>query len=438
MTLALLALNLALAVGVLVRRLTARRGVELEHVTLFAFGFLYYWMLPVVAGVSPSLGDSVAERVWRSLFDALPTSALTWYLATSAVFFAAFWLGAVAYRAAFRHAPDAPHLPFERRLLNLLFVPVLLLSAALAYDLRGEFLGGYGAESAFQSGSRGSLLATSLLLLSFVLLYDGARRGRDDGAPSRGGLLRVFANRWGALYLTLSFALLTLGGRITFVTGVVAVLVYWSTYVRAISRGTLLAGTAVSILFVGVIGAVRFGLLAGALSPEVIAFGLVAEPVFTSFSLMNFLAAGRFELLNAPWPLASGLINVVPSFVLPNKVELMVDPAQLGYSVESPFGALSSWVSFMINFGAVGTAVVLFVASAALEHLRRRDAPLARVTYPMICGFLAFSLFRDPFYHSIVKSILQLSVIMPIAVVVLLHVMTVVARRVPAGAPARG
>lgn len=438
MTLALLALNLLLAVGVLVRRLLARRGVELDHVTLFAFGSLYYWLLPVVAGVSPRFGDSPAESLWRSLFDAVPAGALVWYLSTAAVFFAAFWLGAAAYRAAFGRVPPAPHLPFDRRPLNLLFVPCLVLSAALAYDLRNEFFGGYGAAAAFQSSARGSLLATSLLLLSFTLLYDGARRASEASADPPAGMLRLFANRWGLLYLGLSAVLLTLGGRMTFVTGVVAALVYSSTYVRPLSRGALLAGAAASVLFVGLLGAIRFGFVTGAVSPVNVAFGLVAEPVFTSFSLMNFLIGGRFELLNAPWPLASAIVNLVPSFVLPNKVELIVDPASLGYSVESPFGALSSWVSFMVNFGAIGSAVVLFVGSAALEHLRQRRAPLARVVYPMICGFIPFSLFRDPFYQSLVKSILQISVVIPALVVVLLHVMTVVARRAPDEAPARG
>jgi hypothetical protein len=78
---------------------------------------------------------------------------------------------------------------------------------------------------------------------------------------------------------------------------------------------------------------------------------------------------------------------------------------------------------------------VLAAFGAFLERLRRRATAYAIVAYSMICGFLAFSLFRDPFHTSVVKSVVQFALLTPAVVIAVLHVLTVVGR---APAVARG
>ena len=434
---ALLAIAVALPLALLVRRAGDRRGVRVDHVVLFSFGYLFYWMLPAAAGRLPRVENSTPARIWYRLFDYIPDRSLLFYLSTCALMYGAFWLGSWVYRAAIPARQPPRALRYDPRLLNFLFVPCVVLAAGLAYGLRDQFLAGYGAVIGTESATRGTLLATSLLVLSLMLLYGERPASARDGPPRPPASARaLFATPWGVFYTLLSLVLTTLGGRMTFVTGAVALVAYWSVYVRPLPRLRLLAAGVAGVLAAGVVGGIRFGLSASAFSATSVLFNIAAEPVFTSYSLMNFLIAGRLEVLNAPVVLGSQFINLVPTFLVPNKVSLMVDPVQLGYSVTSPFGALSSYVSFLVNFGAAGSAVVLFFMALGLEYLRHRGTAFARVAYAMTCGFIPFAFFRDPFYYSIVKSMVQLSLLMPAAVVALLHVMTAVAERARGGAGA--
>jgi hypothetical protein len=78
----------------------------------------------------------------------------------------------------------------------------------------------------------------------------------------------------------------------------------------------------------------------------------------------------------------------------------------------------------MINFGLFGTLLFMFALGAALSTLRRLRGPLSRVIYAMLTGCLAFTFFRDGFSVSLVKNMLEFSVLVPVAVVISLHIVT--------------
>lgn len=435
---ALLLTNVGLAVGVVVWRVRRRGGVTFGHVELFSFGFLYYWMLPAAAALLPPVDDSPAVRYWYDLATSVVRGAMPAFLALTLAFYAAFVGGSTAARRAGRpDARRAPPFAADVRLLDLILLPCAAVGAVMAFRLRGSFFSSYSQIFDTEGPARGPFLAFSVFVLSLALLYTSGRaRTRPPGVSP----WAVLQNRWAMLYLVAGLAVVALGGRMYLVTGLLSLASYASVYHRPFAVKTAATLAAGGAALAGLVGVIRFGLAGAQISPATIAASVALEPVFTSFSLLDFLRQGRLEWLNVPASLATQFLNFVPTFLLPDKVKYMIGPEDLGYSVRAPLGALSAFVSLMVNFGALGSVAVLFAFGFYLERLRRRASAFAACAYCMISGFLAFSLFRDPFYTSVVKSVLQLSLLTPALTVGVLHVLTVIARpalvRGPA-APAR-
>jgi hypothetical protein len=142
---------------------------------------------------------------------------------------------------------------------------------------------------------------------------------------------------------------------------------------------------------------------------------LAAEPVFTSFSLVSFLSSNHLPWIEFPRFLIVDFLNLVPSAVLANKQDYLLDPTKAGFSFVSPFGAMSSWVSFIINFGLAGTAVVMtFIGFFLRRLLMNANSPIFKTQYLMCSAFLVFTFFRDPFSVSLVKTFFEFSIVMPL------------------------
>ena len=135
----------------------------------------------------------------------------------------------------------------------------------------------------------------------------------------------------------------------------------------------------------------------------------------TSISLVYYLRHQGIALTNTPVYLASDFNNLVPALILPGKAALVKRPP-----VYNPLGGLHSFVSFNLNFGVLGTAVFWFFLPIALRYFKTRSSGTLWATMYIMCSaWMAFTFFRDPFKISLVKAILQASILIPIGVVVL-------------------
>ncbi len=104
---------------------------------------------------------------------------------------------------------------------------------------------------------------------------------------------------------------------------------------------------------------------------------------------------------------------------------MLLNPKDYGFPLFSPLGATNSFYSFMINFGVFGTIVFLFLMGWLLSLLRGRDRNLlSRVIYVMLSGWIGFTFFRDDFSISLVKSMLQFSILVPGLLVVSLQLVS--------------
>jgi hypothetical protein len=419
----LVGLNVAAAVFFAVRTSLSRAGVEVSHGLLFATGFLFYWILPLAVGEMRAFADVPVMHFWYRAYDAVPARALKVFLVFSLVYCLAFFAGSEfgtrVLHGRSRHRTERAFLPFSSRLVDLFLLPAMLGAAALVFSLRGSLFRGYNVAE-IDTRARGPLVAISLVLLSLAFLYVLSRRDRRPD-----GFFASIRNRYFAAYFAVAFLILTMGGRLYFVSSLLMLLVFRTVYfgrlpVRRLA-GVLLLIAAAS----GLAGIVRFG---GPASGFSVLLNVGAESLFTSFSLLGFLREANFPVIHAPVLLLSSLVNLLPRFVFPAKETLMLTPADLGYTILAPLGALNSFVSFVINFGTIGTVVVLFGFGALLGWLRTVVAdPLNGTVYIMVSGWLTFTFFRDPFSVSLVKVMFQDSILIPCIVVMGLHMATVAA-----------
>ncbi len=377
------------------RRSVSLTGVEINHVTLFTLGFLFYWVLPIAIGMMVSdftgAGDS-----WSDLFGS--GDFVSPYLFVALISYFAFAVGDSIAIRILRTEPRSPRRlnPAGLAICNVLVVPVLvyatitnraLLFQKYQLDISGD-------------PARG-MLAACVVLLGVIALLDISDHPNEK--------FRKLALKWTVFPFIAGCALLlSLGSRLTVVSFVLIFVGFRSCFVKNIPLKTAIFGT-LSVAFIsGTVGVLRSGL-----SLASIGTNLVLEPVFTSYSLIYFLRYDRMAWLHFPRYLLSDFVNLIPTSLFPGKGDLIQFPA-----VYAPIGALHSFVSFNFNFGIIGTVVFMFLLPIGLRWIRARSSiQLARVAYAMLSGFLAFTFFRDPFSISLVKYMMQFSLIVPAGVV---------------------
>lgn len=425
--LALLYAASALIPIVVVARFCLRReGLVVNPILTFSIGFVVYWLVPIFVGTAGAFSSQPGMDLWYSVFDRIGSRSLVAFAVTATGAYVAFVLGYVQSDRRTPAVAQFPPIRFAPVLLEPVFVALVLVTAVFGFALRGEFFHGYTSGLVTPGVSRqGSFIAVSLALFALALLRFSHRalQGGRNGAPS------MFTDGFFLAYFAVGVLALSLGGRLYMVSTVLMLAAYRSTFEQPLRYRSFLAGASGLILLAGVVGVIRLG---GPLQVGSLLFNLAAEPVFTSFSLISFLSHSRLEVLRFPIFLASDFVNLIPTALLPTKSTLLLDPWNYGFEVFSPLGALNSYFSFMINFGALGTILVLYLFGAALAHLRRAtNSAITRTSYSMITGWLAFTFFRDPFSISIVKNIFEFSIVMPVLFAVLAHVLSIVTNTRP-------
>ncbi len=357
-------------------------GIEINHVTTFTAGYLFYWWLPSLLGIIPI--PDVASGL-TSYLNQIPTSRIFGYGASILACYLAFASGDLLGTHPIIRARRSSRRPrtFESKLWRAEWIIVLLI-------FLGACLKDY--DVFFQAYSENNLLVVgTLVAISLVLFSVSLRFGLED--------------RWGFMvgYFICAVVLLTIGGRLYFVSSILTLLIYFS-HRKPIRTKVLLIGGVAAICLMGIIGVLRMHTPASIL---LIFLNVATESLFTSFSLFSYLHANPIAWIKAPAFLLGDLYNLIPS-ALVNKQNLQT-LADSHYEISSPVGAMNSWVSFNVNFGLVGTVVFLFL----FGYLMRRHEKLT-VPYLMLTGFIAFTFFRDPFSVSLVKNMLEFSLLIPL------------------------
>lgn len=394
---------LLLIVGVVPPIIAVIRSRRLTHDVFFSLGYIYYWILPVLVGEFP-LSIAQKDRAyqsWAGIFASLPQGKLVVYAVSIALYYWCFRFGDMMATKTTRKTRFSlnPNLSF----LSPLYWATFLLAIVYTYHIRWAIGMNY-VDTGDVIIAKGTLTAISLLQFGLALMLSLKNR--------RSTFLSTITNRWMFGYFLIATALFAMGQRLHFITSLLLLVAFRSVYFRSYTRAQLLLSGLALAGVGGLAGLVRLGT---SVSVNGLLMNLTFEPVFTSFSLVSFLQANHLPLLELPRFLAGDFLNLVPTAILPNKPDLLPDPIKAGFWFTSPLGAMNSWVSFVINFGLIGTGFVMAFVGYGLRWLHlRADSPLVRTQYLMCSAFMVFTFFRDPFSVSLVKNIFEFSLVMPL------------------------
>lgn len=427
--------NIAIPLWLAYKSSVNARGLEFSHVLMFTLGFLFYWVLPLGIGIFHIAADEPMLSLWYGLYNGVSDLTLQLYLGITLACYLSFWGGSEWVR---RRLPEPQRqgkcyrpLFFFPQLLNAPLLITGLAAAFYAYLLRSELFTGYNVfQNPTPTQERSTFTALGVFLLSLAFLYTAKR---DEKTKFSLTFHRLIANRFFAVYLLTAILVLSLGGRLDFISSLVMVLVYRTVYFRRLGLKSFALFSLLGVSFVGILGQVRQGQSVG-LNRGLL--NLVGEPIFCNLPVMHFLQVGRFELIKFPLFLIGDFVNLIPSAVFPAKLSLLINPEDYGYVVYAPLGGECSFFPFMINFGVLGTVAVLFLTGAGLSALRGRDRNLLfRVIYVMLTGWIGFTFFRDPFFVSLVKNMFEFSMALPILLIVAVQLVSVSLRAFSRRAP---
>ncbi len=400
-------------------RMLLVRRVRLGHVEAFTLGFLVYCAVPMTLATIDLAFDSVPAQLWQRIVTMGGIARLEMLMWWSMGLWSCFVAGSALASLADRPAA-VPSVPTEARGARVWTLLVVLVSTALlAFGLawavtnRGMLFAGYSG--AYEELALGPL-QTAILAMTLVTLM-AASLGRSIG---RAPLLLA-----GAVLALLSALSLSVGTRQAVTVTLVALVAFASVRRGGVRRELLLVIASLAITGFAIVSAWRIG----DLSLQSMLLTPAFEPMFTFLSLATFLAFETPAPLAVPTPLLLAFLNLVPSAVWPEKIEVL-DAMLDQYAIVSPLGATHLIVSSFINFGWLGSLLVALASGFAIERLRQlaKGWVLFTPTYALVVGVLASDLWRNPFQNAVVKSLFQAGVLVPLALVLVAAGVTALVR----------
>ena len=281
---------------------------------------------------------------------------------------------------------------------NILLPVITFFLIYFIISLKSYFFTGY-LSTLSTSSEKGPFVLFTMSYFT-IFFYDAIKNtNRSDNL-----FFNIFFSFRALLYWSLSLLILSLGGRLYFLTSIIAFFLFYTNFVKKIKWISFFLYMTVIVCPLLVWGVLRSN---QNFTFDLLLFTLSAEPIFTSFSLLTFLDNNPFIFFEFPQILASQLINFVPHFILPNKSEYMITAQELGYIYEKPIGAQNIYVSLMINFGIIFSFLFFLFLGFFLSYIKRLNSIFFRVTYCLFVSYMAFSLFRDSFQVSLIKNIIQ-------------------------------
>lgn len=393
----LILLTIAFPCWYVYRRCVTHRMVQIDHVGTFTFGYLFYWITPLAVRAYLSKVKFPLASTWVGLFR---EKLIMPYALACLALYLCFALGDSLGVKIFHDAVPAKERPVPRLALSLTALAACLLLVYTILLFRAELLRPSLPTDLAAQAARGAVTTCVIVfaVLSVIFTVD-----RPEMSWSR-----RLRSRYFLLLLAGSLLLLWLGSRLYVASFLAMFAVYQSCFRKRFKLRTVVSAGVVLALFFGAVGMWREG---GDASGA--AFNIVEEPMLNSLSLVHHLRYKGIAWTNTPLQLESDLLNLVPSVLLPNKIEILKKP-----DAYRPLGGLNSFVSFNLNFGILGTGVFLFVWPVLFRYARSRARNIFFATAYILCsGWLAFTFFRDPFSISLVKAILQDSIAMPLVII---------------------
>jgi hypothetical protein len=385
-----------------------RDGLQINHCTLVGWGFLFYWLLPIGYGLFGIAHDDFIVTLWSKYFNQLSETCIVEYLLLTAATAAAFFYGSyLGFRKGGRFQKAYKLDTFNIKILTLPFVISTIFAGIYAYQARNDLFKLYNEFTL--KDDNGLLLTGSVFLLIVCLIYGLRLMELKPNVKFR----ELILNPYFLTYLVILFLVLSIGRRFYVMSAMVSLIVLYTNYFRRLNLMKFLLSAMVGAILVGSFGQLRLGAGLKAVSP----FVLVSyESLLDSMSLVASLKQDIHQFIRFPVYLLSDFTAIVPPAISGRTKGWQIDPQDDGFRIFSPQGGVNSYVEFMINFGDFGTILCFFALGYGLSRLRAVDGSLMdRYVYVILSGWIAFTFFRDSFELSIVKQMVEISVIIPFA-----------------------
>ena len=291
---------------------------------------------------------------------------------------------------------------------QILYVPVISLGLFFVWLNRAFLFQGYNTTN---NRYKGTLSAYVIMLFSITLMNLSSKKKCVR-------FVKAFCDKWGIGFIFFSLTLLSMGGRLYVLTSIIAVMVFYSNYYtcgEGYSCKSFLRIFSGLILVSGMIGLVRYG---NSIDLKDIFFNILAEPLYDSFSLVTYLANNEIKrLFSIPRILLSGFINLFPTLIFPDKVKYIKSVFDFGIKIEAPLGGTHYFTSFMLDFGILGSMAMFYIFGRIIRVLCQEPVTNIKQTmYCLICSYMTFAIYRDAMDISIIKDIIEFSIVIPAVV----------------------
>ena len=391
----------------------ARARVDINHVFCFTFGYVYYCIIPFVCFEWEVDFQGITYENLLDIYRAIPDDRVAYYIISVLLIYLCFILGAVCGKSKYRIiGPRVPQFSdvsfnFSQKVVYLI---VIIMAMVILYFNRASLFRGYVYLVTIDSyDSMRVLMSAFEFIITICTLY------YLNSNPHFSFLRKVF-NKWTFLLATYSLILLTTGGRLYVITSMLSIVIFlsFSNSIQLRIWGLLIFGV-LTALVMGLIGTSRLGFVGFDFKSSV--FNVFEEPLYTNYSNLTYLLNySPVNVICTPITLFSSVVNLLPTTLFPWKLGVIKNITDIYPNIEQPLGATHFYPSFNAGFGLILSMLLFYFVGKCLRRIHKSygDAGITkRVIFCLVCANMAFSLFRDPVATSLIKNIVEFSVVMP-------------------------
>lgn len=400
-------------------------GLVIDHKSLFSIGFLFYWITPIIIGIligiiNESTNDS-SINYWYSFYEVVNKQNICSYLIFSFVFYYSFLIGSLAGYKKIKGLSNRDNCK-SIWILDILLLVCIVGLVYFDYQFKDILFTGYEKISDFSDVSmKGAFVSVTLVFLNLAFIYTISKESKFD-LQRKKKFFALINNKFVWWYVVAAVFVVSLGGRLYFASSIMMFLTYYTVYYEKGFSLKQCFGVIAFVAVLGILGVWRQP-TEGPLFFSALA-NIFLEPLLTSISLLHFIDINHYEWIAFPFPLLSSFINLLPRAIFPDREDFIINGEDLGYDYYSPLGATNSFYSFMINFGILGSIILIFIFGFFMSRLKSSGTVWGRTVYIMISGFITFTFFRDDFGISIVKCIFQYSILAPTLIVLIIELLS--------------
>lgn len=394
----LLLANIAIPITYVVRKCIKSKKIKLNHVFCFSMGYLFYWIFPVIVAVW-NLGGGTYYDTVRSMFLGISGAGKERYLLCTLAIYTCFIVGG---EIKVRIVRPKIKIKMPRIDDRIAYIGIGLILLMVLYLNREDLFSGYG--TIHGRTYNGMFGAAMLMAVSFLMLH--------TVYSTKEGFASAIRCWWAAVCMGFGVLLLSTGARIYVVTSVLALLCLYSVFYNKIS----VAKAGIALLYVAAVAGIAGNLRQGfRFSLSDIYSNIMYESFYSAYSLFKYLEWYEIKWVAFPFSLLSSFLNLIPTVLFPNKLNYIISYADLGYDIAAPLGAENSFMCLNIEFGLLGTFLVFAWMGRIMDRLQSDGEKGHKVIYALVSANLMFSFFRNGFVSSLIKDILEFSVLVPMA-----------------------